>query len=78
MQRGVGTTFGGDNINSIILVAVIDAPQTAFTVKNTATLEGRATFKTIDSKNNLELYYDESLDAAISGISKPYSLVIVE
>jgi hypothetical protein len=59
-QKGTGT-FGASNANNVEITADIMAPEAAFTAKNNATFKGRAVFGTIDVKNNLSLFYDESL-----------------
>lgn len=76
-QRGAGTVFGSEDTNSLTVVAAIDAPETSLLVKNTATLYGRAIFKLMESKNNLELFYDEALEAALPDMTRPYSVVLV-
>jgi len=59
-QTSAGS-FGGSNANSVDITADIVAPQADFYVKNGATIYGRAIFKTIYAKNNLDFYYDEAL-----------------
>ncbi len=70
-QKGVGSTFGGSNANDVLLIASVDAPETDFFAKNNAELRGNGRFKTITAKNNLDLFYDESLAATLAGYSIP-------
>lgn len=67
-QRGVGTVFGSSSANSVDIVADVEAPQSAFAAKNSATFKGRGIFKSIDAKNNLDLFYDESLGAYLTSL----------
>ncbi|WP_428940112.1 TadG family pilus assembly protein [Fontivita pretiosa] len=76
-QRGAGTIFGGSTANNIDVCAVIEAPQTAFIGWNGASLKGAATFLSIEAKNNLELYYDESLHRTLDG-SDPSRVALVK
>ena len=77
-QRGAGTDFGGSNANSIDVTADIEAPQTDFHAKNNATLRGRAVFNSIDVKNNLDLFYDQSLNATLAGVSQRWPVAVVQ
>jgi hypothetical protein len=67
IQRGAGTVFGGPNANNVTFIAAIDAPETDFIVNNGPSLQGRATFRSIQVKNNANFYYDESLRSAVPG-----------
>lgn len=66
-QRGPGTQFGGENANSVEVTAEIEAPAVDFDAKNSGVLRGRATFRSINAKNNAEFYYDTTLTAVIAG-----------
>lgn len=76
-QRGVGSVFGGSGANSVDIIADIEAPESDFSAKNSATLKGRGIFKTISAKNNLDLYYDQDLQTflSIDGYSGAMSFV---
>jgi len=56
-------SFGGSNANSIDITADLIAPGSDFYAKNSATLRGRAFFRTVYAKNNFEFYYDTALTA---------------
>jgi Flp pilus assembly protein TadG len=74
-QRGAATVFGGDTANSVEFTAAVDAPQTKFNAFNSPTLKGRATFRSIDVKNNAEFYYDEALQAALPDYGNTITVV---
>src|SRR5688500_17740723 len=52
--------FGDAKGNHIEITAQIIAPQAAFVAKNNAVIRRSVTFKTIEFKNNADLYYDET------------------
>ena len=63
-QIGSNRTFGNSSANDITIYAVIMAPNSAFSAKNNLKFYGSSVFKTIDVKNNADIYYDESLGSA--------------
>jgi Flp pilus assembly protein TadG len=67
-QLGSGRTFGDGNDNGVQITANVIAPGGAFSTKNNATIRGSAIFRTIDAKNNLDMYFDEALGAAAGGV----------
>jgi hypothetical protein len=60
-QSGTGS-FGTSTANNATITADILAPQVDFAVKNNALLRGRMIFGTILVKNNLDYYYDTTLN----------------
>ncbi|MDB5299845.1 MAG: hypothetical protein JWO87_1508 [Phycisphaerales bacterium] len=63
------TTFGSTagSANNTNIIADVIAPNSAFTEKNNLYYYGRGFFKSIDTKNNADFYYDEAFGAAIGG-----------
>lgn len=51
--------FGDGNANDVDVTADIEAPYSAFIVKNNLYFRGRMLFDTITVKNNAEMFYDE-------------------
>ncbi|MDB5289154.1 MAG: Endoglucanase [Phycisphaerales bacterium] len=60
-----GSTAGSANNTNII--ADVIAPNSDFTEKNNLYYYGRGFFKSIDTKNNADFYYDEAFGSAIGG-----------
>jgi hypothetical protein len=58
---------GSGGGNNILLVAVIDAGGCDLIVKNNLEFRGRMTFRTIEVKNDADLYYDTALGGANGG-----------
>lgn len=77
-QKGAGTSFGTSSANGVDVTADIEAPQTALAAKNNLVVRGRAVFKSIESKNNAELYYDSSLNTVISDSGATGAIATVE
>jgi Flp pilus assembly protein TadG len=65
-QHGV-RAFGDDKGNHIKIFGKIVAPQSAFVAKNNAEIRGSATFKSIECKNNADLFCDETLGSVSGG-----------
>jgi hypothetical protein len=66
-QRGANSTFGGSNSNNVFFVGDLEAPETAVVAKNNLEILGRVVAKTIEGKNNVEIYYDTALNSTIVG-----------
>lgn len=76
-QRGAGSVFGSSSANNVTLVADIEAPQSDFSAKNSAVLMGRGFFKSISAKNNLELYYDQTLQSYLPDVDASSTIALV-
>ncbi|HEX8912753.1 MAG TPA: hypothetical protein VF796_10375, partial [Humisphaera sp.] len=57
-------TIADDGYNNVDITADIEAPSSAFESKNNLTFRGRLLADTILTKNNADLFYDESLGDA--------------
>jgi hypothetical protein len=66
-QLGTGRTFGDSGSNTIDITARVIAPGSDFSSKNNGTFRGEGIFNSITTKNNWELYYDETLGDAAGG-----------
>lgn len=77
-QRGAGSEFGTSSANSVNVTADLDAPDSQFSAKNSAVLKGRAIFKSINAKNNLEVYYDEQLETYLEAPFSAGPICIVQ
>lgn len=60
-QIGSNRTFGDDKGNHIDITAVVIAPTSDFVSKNNAELKGAFTFKSVEAKNNIDVFYDEAI-----------------
>ncbi|HEV7300913.1 MAG TPA: pilus assembly protein TadG-related protein [Tepidisphaeraceae bacterium] len=70
---GSGRTFGDDSSNDVEICAQVLAPGAALEAKNNMKFRGRGIFRSIETKNNAEYYYDE--DDGPAGPSSSISLV---
>lgn len=65
-QRG-NNVFGDPSANGIDIVADIQAPGSDFVAKNNLKFRGRMIVRSIEVKNNAEIYYDSALGESTGG-----------
>jgi hypothetical protein len=59
-QLGSNRTFGDVGANDIKIIADVEAPGSDFVTKNKLVFEGVAIFRTIETKNDAQFFFDEA------------------
>jgi hypothetical protein len=75
-QLGNDRTFTANN--NFSMVGQVSAPRTDFVAKNNITFYGTALFRTIDTKNNADIFLDEQAMSGIAGGGSSGILTLVK